>query len=544
MPNRRQAVNGLPDRAWLLLRYGDTEDRYDGDGSRLVGAVVVMAVNSGANRDWVRSLLADPQHPGGFAALRRRRDVNEWFDREWSRAVAMVRSSPPVTGRFDATLRAAELAEHAESLGWRGVGGATDLAVYGFALGVAARAGRLGPLALASRAVAEGVGITRSTAAVSLGRLVDRKLLRRVESGTGKFATQFAVTDAPRTQGDGRRSDTGSGQRPPEQEPLDNPGEVDGRTPDTGSSEGQADAPRTQGRDNPGESGGRTPDIRVTHSSSWSCGGVSELRPPSETWRWPALGLSKHRTWLALDPVESVTAGALAEHLGVTSRTARRHLAVLVDHGLAERLEGEYRRTGRDPQSLADELGMAGMAERQRQRHELERKLHAEARAAYAACSIGAPAVDPETGEIADHRRPPDPPDDAEQGWKRYLAPDPPQAVPAVPPVPGRSEGVPEVPGEESVPVPQPVPGTSAVPDTPPLSREVPQVPQVPDDGGGEPPYPALVLAAFPGSVVVDLPEGLVDLPFDEVGACRVCAGATVTTDETGPIHGRCRGAA
>lgn len=139
------------------------------------------------------------------------------------------------------------------------------------------------------------------------------------------------------------------------------------------------------------------------------------MRPPSETWRWPALGLSKHRTWLALDAVESVTACALAEHVGVTSRTIRRHLAVLVDHGLAERLEGEYRRTDRDPQQLADELGVAGTAERQRQRHELERQLHAEARAAYAACSVGAPAVDPETGEIANHRRPPPPDDDVQR---------------------------------------------------------------------------------------------------------------------------------
>jgi DNA-binding transcriptional ArsR family regulator len=146
---------------------------------------------------------------------------------------------------------------------------------------------------------------------------------------------------------------------------------------------------------------------------------VVQLRPPSETWRWPALGLSKYRTWLALDPVESVTAGELAEHIGVTSRTARRHLAVLVDHGLAERIEGEYRRADRDPQSLADELGVAGMAERQRHRHELERKLHAEAMAAYAACEAGAPAVDPETGEIADHRRRPDPPDDADRAVDR-----------------------------------------------------------------------------------------------------------------------------
>ncbi|MGI9120628.1 MAG: hypothetical protein ACR2G7_11010, partial [Acidimicrobiales bacterium] len=134
--------------------------------------------------------------------------------------------------------------------------------------------------------------------------------------------------------------------------------------------------------------------------------------------------------------------------------------------------------------------------------------------------------------------------EDLWDAWQRYLAPDPAQAVPAVPPVPGRSEGVPAVPDAEAVPVPQPVPGTSAVPDTPPLRREVPEVPQVPDDGGGGPGGLALVLDAFPGSTVVDLPQDLVDLPLDEVGACRVCAGATVTADETGPIHGRCRGAA
>jgi DNA-binding MarR family transcriptional regulator len=438
MPNRRQAVNGLPDRAWNLLRHGDPENRYDGDGSRLVGAVVLLAVNSGANREWVRSLLADPQHPGGFAALRRRRDVDRWYGREWSRALAKVRESPPVTGRHDATMRAAELAEHAMSLGWRGVGGATDLAVYGFALGVAARAGRLSPLALASRAVAEGVGITHPTATRSLGRLVDRKLLRRVENGAGRFAAQFAVADerssvtgacATAPQGGVRNCTTGSGQEPPSENFADNPDEVDVRYRTTGSSEGPTCAPAPQGADNPDEVDVRYCTTRVTHSSSSSCGGVVQLRT-SETWRWGGLGLSKYRTWSALDTVESTTAGELAEHHGTTAGTIRRHLAALVEHGLAERLEGEYRRTDRDPQDLADELGVAGMAERQRRQHELESKLHAAARAAYATCSIGAPAVDPETGEIANHRTPPDPPDQ----------PDPPEPEPA--PAPDADQAV------------------------------------------------------------------------------------------------------
>jgi hypothetical protein len=138
--------------------------------------------------------------------------------------------------------------------------------------------------------------------------------------------------------------------------------------------------------------------------------------------------------------------------------------------------------------------------------------------------------------------------EDLYDAWVRYLAPPSAEALPPLPPLPGRSEGVPPVADGKTVPLPQPLPATSPLPDTPPLSREVAEVAQVADDGGGGPEDDeaaiAALFAAFPGSVVVDLPEDLVDLPLDEVGACRVCAGATVTIDETGPVHGRCRGAA
>ncbi|MGI8711108.1 MAG: DUF3631 domain-containing protein [Acidimicrobiales bacterium] len=63
---------------------------------------------------------------------------------------------------------------------------------------------------------------------------------------------------------------------------------------------------------------------------------------------------------------------------------------------------------------------------------------------------------------------------------------------------------------------------------------------EVPDDEGKSAAGLARLLDAFPGSTVVDLPEDLVDLPLDEVGACRVCAGATVTADDEGVICSTC----
>ncbi len=170
---RESRFGQLSDRAMVLLRYGDTENRYDGDGSRIVGSIIVDAVNHGCQRDYIRRLLGDPQHKGGFASLRRRRNVDRWFTGEWTRAMAKVTDSPVLGDRHEATMRAVELAQAAEGMQWKGTGGATDHAVWRHVLGVAARAGRLAPLALAVRDVAESVGIERSTAGRSLHRLAN-----------------------------------------------------------------------------------------------------------------------------------------------------------------------------------------------------------------------------------------------------------------------------------------------------------------------------------------------------------------------------------
>lgn len=74
--------------------------------------------------------------------------------------------------------------------------------------------------------------------------------------------------------------------------------------------------------------------------------------------------------------------------------------------------------------------------------------------------------------------------EDLWDAWQRYLpTPATGEAVPAVPVVPGRSEGPAQVPDDSAVPVP----ATQPVPETPPLSREVPEVPEVPDPQTPEP---------------------------------------------------------
>ena len=87
-------MSALADRYMVLLRHGDTEGAYGNDGSRMVGAIVLHAVNRKVPKETVFRLLANPQHRGGFAALRRHRNLERWFDAEWKRAQRRVADHP------------------------------------------------------------------------------------------------------------------------------------------------------------------------------------------------------------------------------------------------------------------------------------------------------------------------------------------------------------------------------------------------------------------------------------------------------------------
>ena len=45
--NHQATTGRLSDRAMVLLRYGDTEDRFGGDGSGVVAPIIFDAVNRG-----------------------------------------------------------------------------------------------------------------------------------------------------------------------------------------------------------------------------------------------------------------------------------------------------------------------------------------------------------------------------------------------------------------------------------------------------------------------------------------------------------------
>lgn len=333
----------LPDRALVLLRYGDLEGNFDGDGSRIVGSIVMTAVNTGCNREFVRSLLADPQHPGGFCALRRRRrNLDAWFDREWDRAAAKAKASPPVGDRHEATVRSTELIDHVDELGdWRGTGGASDRSVFLASLRIAQRSGRLGNLALSCREVGELAKVGRDTAGKAMHRLADRGLLRCTSASSGTDAARWEITG----------------------------GDV-GRTLSTHRSRGWY------------------PCVRVAS-------------PPSDTWRWAGLGHATRRVHEHLSE-DAVSAQCLATALGVTKRTVQRHLAKLADIGLADRTEDGWIRDEADPVDVEEELGVKGMTEKQHEDHVLERKRRADARARFASTSSAPFVVDPETGEIVD----------------------------------------------------------------------------------------------------------------------------------------------
>jgi DNA-binding MarR family transcriptional regulator len=349
-----------------LLRHGDVEGRFDGDGSRVIASILFDAIAQGCHRELIRKALGDPMNKGGFACLKRRaRNLDRWFDAEWRRAASRIANSPPIGDRQEAAARAAEIRQAAERLAWKGIGGATDLAVYRYAITVAQRAGRLGPLGLSAREVAEGAKVSKTTAARSLSRLVERRLLRSVSDCSGTTATQFHVEDVRNWDARGGKAGVGGTQR-----------------------------------------GGRTSPTCVggTHfPTPTQC--VGPVCPsgarPTDTWRWRGLGHAAERvhSWLSAD--EAVTVAILADTMALTPGTIRRHLATLVEHRLAVRTEDGWLRTEVDPVDIEEELGVNGMTEAQRKRHGEERQRHHDALAAYAEHINAAPfTVDPSTGEI------------------------------------------------------------------------------------------------------------------------------------------------
>lgn len=326
-----------------LLVYGDIENRYGGDGSRVVGAIIVHAVRQGASPEWLFGVLCNPQNRGGFASMKRRRsDIRRWFERDWERAVRLVNRSP--VDASDVRFRVQELREYANRVPWRGVAGASDHSVFDALLRIASRIGRLGDFDASAREVAELAEVSKETAARSLKRLAKRGLVRQERAACGANAAKWSLRlDWPE-----RAQLT---QTYPHQ-PLD------------------------------------VEPVCVTHARG-------------DIFRWGTLGKSAGLVWSRLSN-EPLSARQLASELGTLPGTVRRHLGVLFEHDLAVRDDfGHWFLGPESPEAVAEKLGVAGTAEHERQRHREERARFFTARQAHAIALDTPPErIDYETGEV------------------------------------------------------------------------------------------------------------------------------------------------
>jgi DNA-binding MarR family transcriptional regulator len=325
-----------------LLVHGDTEGFYDGDGSRLVGAIIMDAVNNGCNPEGIFQKLSDPQNKGGFTSFRRKRpDLRRWFDGDWKRAEHKVAYRPKLAGRQEAVFMARSLREEADTMQWRGTAGGTDRAVYDALLEIGEQLGKLLDVGASVRQVGERAGVGRETASKSLKRLRARGLITQSFAGHGKVPARWNLMPRLRSIPDNQ--------------------------PHTGAGVVGPDCP----------------------------GGFA-----LDSWRWRGLGKSKAKIWRLLGS-EPVTTSDLAGTLGVTPRTVQQHLARLRDVGLATRVADGWVKGPDAPEQVGEWLSTAGAGVRQRERHRIERQAHRGQLQKFAIRKNSPPwEIDPQTGEI------------------------------------------------------------------------------------------------------------------------------------------------
>ncbi len=324
-----------------LLVHGDTEGWYGGDGSRVVGAIMMDAVNNGCNPERIFQLLSDPQNKGGFASFRRKRpDPRRWFDQDWARAKRKVASRPKLAGRQEAVFMAHTLREEADVMSWKGTAGASDHAVYDALLGIGEQLSKLVDVGASVRQVAERAGLGRDAASNSLKRLRARGLITQTFSGHGKDPARWNLMPSLRSISDNQ--------------------------PHTVSDVVGPDCP----------------------------GGFAD-----DCWRWRGMGKSKFQVWRLLG-TEPVVTRDLADALGVRPRTVQQHLNRLEEVGLATRQADGWVKGPDTPQQVGELLPTAGAGARQAERHATERQAYREQLRRFAMRDDKPFVVDPETGEI------------------------------------------------------------------------------------------------------------------------------------------------
>jgi DNA-binding MarR family transcriptional regulator len=251
------------------------------------------------------------------------RSATRKLHRAWEKAVTRVAENPAQFDAFAIRRTITAIRKQADSEHWSGQAGNSDRAVLEAVLNLAEERNTL-RLALSVRALSDGSGVAKSTAARALPRLTERGYLTVVKAGslTKGEAAVFAVHERERS---GTRS-----------------------TPRWGES-------------------------------------VSQLVPrmqflTSDAFAPQALGRTGARVLAYLDELDERSPQAIAEASGLHIRTVRRALIALESVGVAQRHRQGHgfvwtsRLDAFDAEEVASVYGTNGRAELRRRRHELERE--------------------------------------------------------------------------------------------------------------------------------------------------------------------------
>jgi hypothetical protein len=309
---------------WWLLRYGDREGRYR-TRSEAVMAVILGMVNAGWPEERVYQALTDPRNTAGekvrdILDSRGELAARRYVRGRYEKAQQRVRVSPPIRDATDARRAIARVEQRADTHRWPGKAGGSARLVLQALLDIAALAGSLAFTA-SRRQIAEAAGLSRSASDSAISRLVDGRWLRCQRRGRGHLPSSWKVLE--------HRCGTCCTSGPLETYPF----------------------------------GGREGN------------GAFAQRLGHDVWRWRGLGKSAWRILGALDTAHGTTAANLAKRLKIDRSTVGRNLVKMADHNLARRdPDGRWRREKEfDLERVAQELGVAGVGDRQRTRHELER---------------------------------------------------------------------------------------------------------------------------------------------------------------------------
>ena len=306
--------------AWKLLK-GDSETiaRYH-SRSEADAALCVSLINTGHTLAHVRALFSKYATSGKYNELQavKTQHAEHYLMRTFTSALEFATSNTS-----PAILLAVALAEWANDRRWLGRSGGTDRAIYLAHLEIVRRCAR-NPYGASCRELAAIAGTGHKTATRATDRLIAQDLLEVTAESKASLSTRYRLLEP---EGLEFHSDT---------------------LPHMGGIESVSQRNRT-------------------------------LEESLDVWRWSGLGKTGAQVYAMLAERGRLTAVELVELTGRAKATVWRKLQAMQALGLAEQIE----ETGQwvlddlgDLSEAARELGTAGLADRQRQRHARQRALH------------------------------------------------------------------------------------------------------------------------------------------------------------------------